>query len=105
MLLAVSMASVQYAESAWQLLLAGTAFIVFYPIVKPALILWQSQWVSPDPQVEPYDAWSYETPKAALESIWNDESTIETIGFQSLGRFRLSHYVSGAETFVTLFEN
>ncbi len=86
-------------------LLLLLALAVGVPWIVSPFKLKQTHWTTADPNYEPFDLQSEQTPRPVTESVAAISPQLETLGFTNRDHFRLSDSVPNGGVHVTLFEN
>jgi hypothetical protein len=103
LVVAIELALIRYLYAGGSLVWFALALVMPFAFLM-ILTQKQSQWLSPNPNIEPFEPSSPATPEAVREGIEKDEALIESMGFQRLAYLRVSDFVPGTTSFIALYE-
>ncbi len=81
------------------------AAAVGVPLIVSPFKLKRIHWTTADPNYEPFDLQSEQTPRPVTESVAAISPQLEALGFTNRGHFRISNPTTSGGVHVTLFEN
>ncbi len=79
------------------------AAAVGVPLIVSPFKLKRIHWTTADPNYEPFDLQSEQTPRPVTESVAAISPQLEALGFTNRGHFRISNPTTSGGVHVTLF--